>query len=142
MPEIRQVNAIAPKTAALLHWLQLEILPADEPAPTSLGWWWVASEGGNPVGFAGLWPSSRWSDAGYLSRSGVLPSARGRGLQKRLIRVREKKARELGWRWLITDTYRNPPSANSLIACGFRMFHPSKPWAADGACYWRKQISE
>jgi hypothetical protein len=46
----------------------------------------------------------------------------------------------LGWNWLISDTYKNPPSANSLISCGYRTFAPSRPWGFDGAIYWRKKI--
>ena len=90
---VRQVDATVEKTAALLHWLQLEILPLDVPASTTDGWWWVVFKDGQPVGFAGLYQASSWSDAGYLCRSGVLPLARGQGLQKRLLRVRENKAR-------------------------------------------------
>lgn len=120
--------------------LQLTILPYDKPATTEVGWWWIVYDGEKPIGFAGLYPSAKWGDAGYLCRSGVLPSHRGRGLQKRLIRVRERKARALGMKWLISDTYENPPSSNSLIACGYRTYHPSEPWGADGVTYWRKRV--
>jgi GNAT superfamily N-acetyltransferase len=120
--------------------LQLGILPLDRPADTRTGWWWIAYDCARPVGFAGLYPSSRWSDAGYLCRAGVLPEYRGRGLQKRLIRIRERKARELGMTWLISDTYKNPPSTNSLVACGYRMYEPSEPWGAEGVLYWRKRL--
>ncbi len=137
---VRQVDATIEKTAALLHWLQLEILPMDVPAATDQGHWWVVLKDGQPVGFAGLYQSSTWSDAGYLCRSGVLPLARGQGLQKRLLRVREIKGRSLGWKWLITDTTSNPASANSLINRGFKMFEPSRPWGLPTACYWKKEI--
>ena len=50
------------------------------------------------------------------------------------------KAKRLGMNWLITDTTDNPPSANSLIACGFKLFEPSKPWANKQSLYWRKRI--
>lgn len=96
---------------------------------------------GDLAGFAGLAPSSRWADTGYLCRAAVLPDYRGRGLQKRLIRVRIAKARRLGWRWLVTDTRQNPASANSLIDCGFRMFEPSEPWSFSDACYWRLKLT-
>ena len=136
---IRAVDPHDPATRALLEYLQLTILPSDAPADY-IGFWWVAYDGTEPVGFASLYASNRWSDAGYLSRAGVTRSHRGRGLQKRLIRVRERRARDLGWRWLITDTWNNPPSQNSLIACGYRTFTPSKPWAGDGVTYWRKKL--
>jgi hypothetical protein len=41
---------------------------------------------------------------------------------------------------LITDTYLNPASSNSLISCGFRLFEPSNPWGARGTLYWRKKL--
>lgn len=138
----RVLRPQAQRSAALLRWLQLETLPHDEPLPTDKGWWWVAYQDDQPAAFAALCRSVRWRDTGYLCRAGVLRAYRGAGLQKRLIRVRERWARRMGLRWLVTDTFDNPASANSLIACGFRMFTPSAPWAAEGACYWRKRILE
>jgi GNAT superfamily N-acetyltransferase len=121
--------------------LQKQCLPYDEPTSTTSGYWWlVHSEDGVPVAFAGLVPSQRWSDCGYLCRAGVLPAHRGQGIQKKLIRVRIRQARALGWNWLITDTHDNPASANSLIARGFRLFNPTKPWGADSALYWRLEL--
>jgi len=121
--------------------LQKQCLPYDEPTSTTSGYWWlVYSEDGVPVAFAGLVPSQRWSDCGYLCRAGVLPAHRGQGIQKKLIRVRVRQARALGWNWLITDTHDNPASANNLIARGFRLFNPTKPWGADSALYWRLKL--
>lgn len=135
---IRAVSGVAAK-AQLLE-LQLAILPCDKPAPTHVGWWWIVYDGPLPVGFCGLYQSVKWRDAGYLCRSGVMPEYRGRGLQKRLIRLRERKAREAGMTWLVTDTYENPPSSNSLIACGYKTYQPETPWGADGVTYWRKSL--
>jgi GNAT superfamily N-acetyltransferase len=137
---IKSVDATDPKVAALLTWLQLSTLGGDEPFDVAEGHWWIAHDGPMPVGFAGVVRSYQWGDTGYMCRSGVLRSHRGKGLQKRLIRVREAKARRLGWNWLISDTYKNPPSANSLISCGFKTFIPSRPWSFDGAIYWRKRL--
>jgi GNAT superfamily N-acetyltransferase len=140
MIRLQVVNAADPKVAALLMFLQLSTLTGDEPYDVNEGYWWIAYDGEMPIGFAGLVQSSRWYDTGYLCRSGVLRSHRGKGLQKRLLRVREMKARRLGWNWLISDTYQNPPSANSLIKCGFQTFTPSRPWSFDAAIYWRKKL--
>ena len=104
------------------------------------GFWWLAYLDDVPVGFAGLHASVQWERTGYLARAGVHPDARGRGLQRRLIRARIAKARRLGWHWLITDTVANPTSSNNLIACGFRAYEPSKPWASKAAAYWRLKI--
>jgi GNAT superfamily N-acetyltransferase len=141
MISVQAVDATDPKVAALLTFLQLSTLTGDEPYDVREGFWWVAYDGEMPVGFAGVVRSAQWTDCGYLCRSGVLRSHRGKGLQKRLIRVRERKAQALGWNWLISDTYRNPPSANSLIACGFKTFTPSRPWSFDAAIYWRKRLT-
>lgn len=137
---IRAVNGADPKIAALLVFLQLSALEGDVPMDASEGHWWIAYEGEFPVAFASVSQSNQWTDCGYLCRSGVLRSHRGRGLQKRMIRVREAKARQLGWNWLISDTYQNPASANSLIGCGYRTFTPTRPWSFDGAIYWRKRV--
>lgn len=110
------------------------------PELLSRGWWWILTQDGVPVGFAGMAPSVRWSDVVYLCRSAVMPGGRGKGLQKRLIRVRLAKAKKVGMNWAITDTRRNPASANSLITCGFRMYQPQHPWSFKDACYWKKEL--
>lgn len=103
------------------------------------GMWWLVDYQREPVGFAGLDVSTHEA-TGYLCRSGVLHEHRGQGLQKRLIRVREAKARRLGWKWMHTDTADNPPSANSLIGVGYRMFNPDFPWGLPRSIYWRKKL--
>ena len=121
-----------------LRALHIETLPADTYPEWAVGEWWLALDGADPVGFAGLQPSRQWCDAAYLVRCGVLPSHRGRGLQRRLLLAREKHARVSGLRWLVTSTLNNPASANSLIGRGYRMYEPSIPWGARGTIYWRK----
>lgn len=138
---IRRVDG--KKEKELLNHLQKEILPDDVPDSVESGWWWIArTDTGLPIGFCGIKPSSKWSDTMYLCRAGVLPAFQGQGLQRRLIRVRERFAKELGMNWIITDTYFNPPSSNSLIKCGFKLFLPSEPWGYKTAQYWRKRISD
>lgn len=138
---IRLVNHTDPAVRKLLCTLQRSCLPGDTVYEPSNGWWYVAyDEDMVPAGFAGVVPSIRWGDCGYLCRAGVLPSHRGHGLQKKLIRARVKKARQLGWNWLVTDTYENPASSNSLIATGFKLFDPTKPWGANKTLYWRLKL--
>jgi GNAT superfamily N-acetyltransferase len=133
-------RVVTPAQHAHVALLQAEILPHDTPLGTDHGWWWLVMDGGDPVAFAGMVPSCQWADAMYLCRTGVLPAYRGRGLQKRLIRIRAKIAKCLGAAWLVTDTTDNPASANALIHCGFRLYDPSRPWAWKRSLYWRKAL--
>jgi GNAT superfamily N-acetyltransferase len=103
--------------------------------------WWIAYYYREPVGYAGIRPSSSFYDAGYLCRAGVLPDHRGNGLQKKLIRTRIKYAKRQGWTVLRTDTRDNPESSNSLISCGFKLFSPSRPWAFKDSLYWIRRIN-
>jgi len=138
---IRMVDSSDPKTAFVLAGLQYACLPGDKAFPMDKGWWHIAyTESGVPVAFSGMVPSVRWTDCVYLCRAGVLPEHQGHGLQKRLIRARTAKARALGYKWAVTDTYDNPSSANSLIAVGFKLFEPSEPWAGKGSLFWRLKL--
>lgn len=138
--KIRRVNIKDPQVLLQLHELQRYCLPYDKVYPVTDGYWWIAYEGDEPVGFGGVVQSVRWSDCGYLCRSGVVPYFRGRGIQKKLIKVRIAHAKAIGWNWLVTDTTDNPASANSLISCGFKVFEPSKKWAFKHSIYWKKRI--
>jgi len=104
------------------------------------GQWWIAFDDDAPVGFAHLLQSKQYSNVGYLSRSGVLPTHRGNGLQKRFIRARITQARRNGWKWLRTDTRANPASSNSLISCGFRLFEPTNPWSFSDSLYFTLKL--
>jgi GNAT superfamily N-acetyltransferase len=140
---VKRVDPAKPATAALLQWLQLEVLPQDVPMEPGDGVWWVAYDGPSPIAFASLKVSELYPEGwAYLSRAGVLPPYRGRGLQKRLIRAREAFARRSGLTTLITDTTcSNAPSSNSLIACGFRLYQPARPWGLPSANYWIKRLT-
>lgn len=137
---IRIVSTHTPAIDAELYRLQKRCLPGDTRYDVRDGFWWIAYHGDTPVGFAGIVASSRWLETGYLCRAGVLEEHRGHGLQKRLIRVRLDLAKRVGWQWVLTDTRQNPPSANSLIACGFKMYDPRHPWAFKDSLYWRKKL--
>ena len=135
------VDICQPEVVQLLIWLQKVCLPADKVYPIAKGYWYVVyTQDGQAAGFAGIVPSARWSDTMYLCRAGIVLSHRGRGLQKKLIKARIRKAKALGMNWVISDTHQNPASANSLIAIGFKMFEPSKPWGFKTALYWKYKI--
>lgn len=90
---------------------------------------------GHVVGFACLRVVAT-ENVVYLSRAGVTPKHRGKGLQRRLIQARMVYARRKGW-GAITYTIRaNPKSVNNLIACGFRYYEPQHAWAGREMLYW------
>jgi predicted acetyltransferase len=138
--KIQRVDTRKPFVVDKLSVLHRKCLPYDKTFDFAHGYWWIATKDGVDCGFAGLIYSPWWSDCGYLIRCGVVPDHRGQGLQKKLIRVRIRQAKALGLKWLITSTYDNPASANSLISCGFKMFNPSKPWMAKNTSYWRLKL--
>lgn len=94
--------------------------------------WWVAEADGEPLGYAGL-HISEWRDGltkGFLVRAGVLPEARGRHLQRRLIRVRVAAARRLGCARVYSYvSVGNIASLRSLIRCGLLPYYTERPGA-------------
>jgi GNAT superfamily N-acetyltransferase len=102
------------------------------------GHWWLVMLNGMSVAFAGYVDGITNPAFGYMIRAGVIPEARGRGLQRKLLRVREHHARRNGYCGLVTDTTDNIPSANNLIRCGYRLFEPHTRWAFEHSLYWRK----
>lgn len=108
------------------------------------GHWWLiypADAMDDPVAFCGISASTYGPAHGYLKRAGVLPGYRGHGLQRRMIRLRERQARKEGWTTIVTDTTDNPHSANNLIECGYRIFIPDGPgWGWARSIYWRRRL--
>lgn len=84
------------------------------------GHWWLAFHASVPVAFAGLVPSTRAVNAGYFCRVGVLKKHCGRGLQLRLMRALESRARRNGWGCIVSDTTTIPPprTTSSVLAIG------------------------
>jgi len=135
---IRRVDAAS--HAHDLYALQEACLPVDAPADVSYGDWWLAYDDDEPVAFAGTYPSTKYPGGVYFVRAGVMQGHRGRGLHKRLIRTRLQYAKRRGLILAVTDTRDNPQSSNALIACGFRLFSPAKPWGHPDAVYWRRNL--
>lgn len=139
---IREVNGRDPnKALALLSLQETTFAGEANLVNPDKGHWWLAYHGDDPVAFAGLVKSQQSADAGYLIRAGVLEDHRGHGLQCRLLRAREIRARKNGWSRLVTDTTDNLHSANSLIRAGFRLFQPKYPWAFNNSLYWTKDLT-
>lgn len=116
--------------------------PEDYRITTEGAMWWVVWCGEHPVGYAGLRPCKAEVNRGigFLNRAGVLKEHRGKGLQKRLIRVRERAAAAAGMREVVTYVASwNCASINSLIACGYKTYCPDTKWGGTGAVYlWKK----
>lgn len=113
---------------------------APQIKPEEGGYWWLTYHEGEPVAFCGMLPSQQWKKTGYLYRVGVLKDHRGKGLQQRLIAVRERYARQLGWTHTVSDTNENIPSANSLIRRGYIMYEPKLAYGLSTAIYWKKTL--
>jgi GNAT superfamily N-acetyltransferase len=138
---IRQVDTSDPKILKVIKGLHRQCLPMDEYPDFSIGHWWLVYDRLKaPIAFAGLTPSNRWANCGYLCRSGVLSFYRGQGLQKRLIRARVIKGRQLGYEYVFSDVNDNAPSANNLVDCGFRFYDPNSPYGDDKTLYLRMKL--
>lgn len=110
------------------------------------GAWWGVFDGRALVGYAGAKVFDRCGERGaVLTRSGVVPRYRGRGLQRRLIRARLRWAREEACpeAWTYTH-FKNTSSANNLIRTGFTLWRPAH-WGGIRTAdprwlYWRKVL--
>lgn len=138
---LQRIKKLTPELATQIRIAHSTCFPRDKPFTPKEGQWWILWDGPIVAAFCGIRASAWWNDCGYLSRAGVLPQYRGKGIQKKLIRLRCAYAKKQGWSWVVTDTRDNPASSNSLIACGFRMYRPSNPWSFKDACYWRRKIT-
>lgn len=102
--------------------------------------WWVVWQGSDPVAFCGLEAAAdRRGPYGVLLRAGVVPEARGQGLQRRMIRVRDAQARKLELECVITYTDRyNVRSSNNLIKEGYLLYNPEHKWGlSQGLYFWK-----
>jgi len=132
-----RLRPMRPCDRAAVDAMQRDMFPPENGnglAKLDEGQWWIALDGDRPAGFCAIKITS--DGAGYLSRAGVVKAYRGCGLQKRMIRLRLAWARRKGLRHVVTDTTGNPPSANSLISCGFKLYDPAYPWAWKHTLYW------
>lgn len=126
----------------LVRELDRTCFPRDTPmveGDVEKAWWWVAYHDKEPVGFAGLLQQDGGAK-GCLYRAGVLPQARGGGLQKRLLRAREAHARKVGIPRLYTYTsIFNYASMNTLIGAGYRPYYADIE-GENGFQYFQKML--
>jgi GNAT superfamily N-acetyltransferase len=124
---IEQFNALDPH------------FPALQERHFKAGFWWLVYKGDEPVAFAGLVPFGL-DGYGYLKRCLVKPEHLGHGLQFRLMRVRELKARQLGYTHLVSECLEsNSYSAANFRRAGFEEFEPEQKWAVD-SIFFKKAL--
>lgn len=116
-----------------------------EYVPEFTGVWWILKDGKKSIGFCAIDRSNNYLNTAYLYRAGIDFSYRGKGLHKRMIRLRERWAKKNGIKWVVTDTYSdNFNSSNSLISLGYRLWSPpvNCQWAQyKNALYWKKCLT-
>jgi GNAT superfamily N-acetyltransferase len=116
------------------------IMPEDDLDHHPDDQYWVAWDDKTPVGFAVCRVLEFDKATCYFTRSGVMPTHRGRGLQKRLIRARLRWAKSAGCTSAITYTIQdNPQSYSNLQSCGFKLYQPDYEWV-DGCLFWIRHI--
>jgi GNAT superfamily N-acetyltransferase len=139
---IREVDGFEDDIAEEIHVLHdlTSNFPPIDPSDLETGHWWICRAHGEPVAYAGVIPSTHYPATGYFKRVGVVPAHRGNGLQLRLMRAIEAKAKRNGWVGIVSDTTDGTHSANNFIRAGYRLFDPAFPWAFSNSLYWRKAL--
>lgn len=98
--------------------------------------WWLVRDAGKVVGFC----SARYladERIVFISSAGLAPSARGHGLQRRMIETRIRWAESKNARQVLTYTMlKNYPSMINLLRCGFKFYDPPYPWAGGDVHYY------
>jgi GNAT superfamily N-acetyltransferase len=104
-------------------------------------WWVVMHPDGYPVAYAGA-RGCETIPAVFLSRCAVMADWRGLGLQRRLLRAREKWARTReGIEAIVTYTAAdNAPSMNNLIRAGYKVDAHTGAYCGAAYVYWRKDL--
>lgn len=129
--------------AELLHHLNsLEpSFPFLSDKHVSEGYWWVAYEDGEPVGFAGMVENIPHVKEGYMKRAYVKPEYRGRGYQRDFLAARALKAQKLGWQCLVSEcSPDNHWSAENFRRAGYYRCQPEQPWARPDDLYFVKKL--
>lgn len=139
MIEIREVDGR--ENVGLLNYFNSldDYFPPLNDRHIDCGFWWIAyaqehlisdNVPSRAIGFAGLVENIPHQLEGYLKRCYVLPDYRGRGLQGRFLKLREDKARELGWITLVSEcSETNFHSCCNFKRAGYEITDPEQAWA-------------
>jgi len=109
--------------------------------------WWLIHDSEQPGKIAGYCGAVYRPAHGYvyMSRAAVAAYAQGKGLQRRMIRVRERWARKQGANRVITYTMlKNYDSICNLLKCGFRFDNPpeERQYIGDDVHYFKKVLMQ
>ncbi len=142
---IQEVDGNDLRIACVIHRfndMAPECFPALSARHLNNGHWWLVYHVDAPVAFAGMVPMEPFPNVGYLKRAYVMQEHRGHGLQAKLMRHREVKARRLGWTTLISECVAsNIWSAANFQRAGFQQVEPEQRWGAANSIYWRKDLA-
>lgn len=125
----------------LVRQLHEDIFPLDEMVNIVEGktHCWIVWLNGDAVGFCAMDLLS--SNIAYFSRAGLSYKVRGKGLQKRLISVRERFAKKQGYAKIITYTVLdNIKSSVNLQKRGYFLYEPEYKYQGSDVLYWLKEI--
>jgi len=102
---------------------------------------WIARDGANKKSIGFCTATNIGSGILYLSRSGLLSGYRGRGLQRRFVRIRERFARQNKFQTVITYVHpENHSSFVTLIKMGYEIYDPEYDYVGDEFIYLRKNV--
>lgn len=135
---MKTVKVIVTKELETLRAMHTLTFPGDsQPDYKPDGLAWIVYDAGDPVAFLYCEPIT---EAWYFSRVGVMPAARGKGLQRVLMRRMVKDLRDRGVSVIVSTTYQNPPSANNFVREQWMTYNPAVPWGSPDTIYWRKDL--
>jgi GNAT superfamily N-acetyltransferase len=110
-------------------------------------YWILWDEEGEAAGFCSVRPlrstsyEPDWEKTAFLSRAGLLPHARGKGLQRRMLQIRQRWARDEGFTRITTYVaLDNVPSARNLVKSGFTIYRPVGLWGGLDVIYFEKEL--
>ena len=134
--------------ARWLRYLDAEVFPDDSPFQFPMAHWFLGFNfsPNEPVAYCGWKAVPRASGlVGFHYRAGVLKKFRGKGIQQKMIKLRERQMREQSIEQAVTYTSAdNAASMRSLISAGYRPYAPtSETHLAEGRAgfvHWLKDL--
>ena len=102
---------------------------------------WVSYESDELQGYLTAHPLK--NGVWFYTRVGVMPAARGQGLQRKLMTAMERHGRKSGWHSIVTYTAGfNGYSTRNILAAGYRTYEPKKSYVGFEVVHMRKRLKE